>query len=176
MVFDIFPCSILLIILENAFGLLPRVCLFCECCVELIDKNEIRRRDMLNDGALKSLREVFRAKKSDDELTNMKDHQLWTEWENLKKLYDTRIRYLDSLKSGNVAYFLSKIKVCILLHVSFNRLTQNYIAPYLYCTIYVYCLVFGSTHLNSNKCNMVLHKILTCSIRCLRKTMDRLCS
>ena len=71
-----FPCSVLLIILENAFGLLPRVRLFCECCVELIDKNEIRRRDTLNDGALKSLREVFRAKKSDDELTNMKDHQL----------------------------------------------------------------------------------------------------
>ena len=53
-----------------------RVRLFCECCVELIDKNEIRRRDTLNDGALKSLREVFRAKKSDDELTNIKDHQL----------------------------------------------------------------------------------------------------
>jgi len=107
-----------------------RIRLFCVCCVEQINKNNIRIRDGLDAGAIGCLREEFvRQNVNDKVLNNMTDMQLRNEWNKLRQLYDFRLKYLKAVKRGEVADFTSKLRVCSLLHMSPGCLTQNYIAP-----------------------------------------------
>lgn len=107
-----------------------RIRLFCVCCVEQINKNNIRIRDDLDAGAIGCLREEFvRQNVNDKVLNNIMDMQLRNEWNKLRQLYDFRLKYLKAVKRGEVADFTSKLQVCSLLHMSSGCLTQNYIAP-----------------------------------------------